>query len=265
MSKTAIGHSNLVDAAALSGSGWSTAHPITALQSSDLADYAETTSTTATIIIDHGAAQAAQVFALIAHNGVGAGATITVTRGTTSEGSDVYAGETLACWPFSPLGADRDGAHFGIFVVAATETSARYTKLVVTGDAVMRFGRLFVGQLFVPTWNPNYGATSDGWMPPNSAVDRLQNGADRSWSRRELRNAAFDIAAMQSAQASLLHEIVRTHGTTGEVVYVRSTTDRAAQQQYGFLGLLRTLSALESPFFNHRSAAISIDERGGAP
>ena len=265
MSKTAIGYGNLADLATLSGAGWSSAHPITELQTRDLAEYAETTGTTATITIDHGTAKGARVFALFAHSGVGASATIGVTRGTTSGGSDVYASDAEACWPFTPIDDDRDGSRFGLCVIAGAESTARYTQITVTGDAPMRFGRLFVGRLFVPTWNPNYGATSDGWMSPNSTVDRLQNGADRSWSRRELRNAAFDIAAMQSAQASLLHEIVRTHGTTGEVVYVRSTTDRAAQQQYGFLGLLRTLSALESPFFNHRSAAISIDERGGAP
>lgn len=265
MGKTAIGYGNLIDAATLSGSGWSVSHPITNLQTRDLAEYAETTGSTAEVIIDHGQDEAAQLFCLFAHAGVAADATIGVTRGTTSEGFDVFASDAEPCWPFSPLGGDRDGSHFGLFLIAPTETEARYTKIVVSGSATMRFGRPFVGRLFVPTYNPNYGATSDGWMEPNSVVDRLQNGADRVWASREQRSAPFDYSALTKEQGSLFHEIVRTHGITGEVVYLRDTVDRAAQQQYGFLALMRKLSQLENPFFNHKATAVALDERGGAP
>ena len=50
-----------------------------------------------------------------------------------------------------------------------------------------------------------------------------------------------------------------------EVVHVASSHDRAVQQQFGFLGTLRALGALENPFYGHRGMAVAIDERGGAP
>lgn len=261
---TGFGYGNLTDAATLSGSGWSVTHPLTELQSRDLAEYAETTGTTAEIVFDHGSAKAAAVFGLIAHTVTDASATIRVTRGTTSGAADVLDSGALTAWPFAPLDGDRDGSVFGLWVIEQ-ETTARYTKIAVSGSAVMRFGRAFVGRIFLPTWSPPQGRTSDGWIESMSTVDRMANGTDRVWQRRQLRTAAWDSEFMSPAEASLLTEIMRTHGTTGEVVYVRDRIDRAAQQQRGFLGLLRKLGALEYPHWRFNSAPIAIDERGGAP
>lgn len=262
---TGFGYGDLTLTSTISETGWSPSHPAANVKTRDLAEYAESTGNTATFTLDHGGAKAAQLFALFAHTCEDANATIGVTRGTTSGGFDVWASDAEDAWAFSPLGDDRDGSHFGLFLIAPAETIARYTQVVVTGSAPMRFSRLIVCPLFVPTYNPEYGKTVDDWMPQNSIVDRAENGADQAIARTELRSAAFDYSALTGDQASLFHEILRTHGVTEEVVYVRDSVDRAKQQQYGFLGLMRKLSALENPFYRHQSAAIAIDERGGAP
>lgn len=260
-----IGYSNYADAATLGGTGWSLTKPVTNLQDDDLAVYAETTGTTAEILIDLGSAKAPTLFALVAHTCTDASATITLTGGTSSGGSEVYAGSALPAWPFSPLDDDRDGSHFPLIVYAQSAGSARYWKLAAAGSSTMRFGRLWVSRVFLPDYSPEYGSISDGWMESYSTVDRGGNGADQSWSRRELRSVALEYPAMSQAQGSLWHEIQRAHGIASEVFYLADTQDRARQQQLSFLGLMRKLGPLENPFYRHNSAAVGIDERGGAP
>lgn len=258
-----LGYGNLGDDATLSGSGWSLTKPLANVQDEDLAVYAETTGSTATITIDLGSAQAPTLFALSAHSGVASSATLTLTAGSSSGASDLYPGTALAAWPFAPL--SYDGSHFPLIVYAPTAGSARYWQLVVAGSSTMRFGRLSIMKVLLPDYSPQYGQISDGWQESYSTVDRRGNGADLAWQRRELRSVALEYSAMSQAQGSLLHEIQRTHGITGEVFYLADTRDRARQQQLSFLGRMRKLGALENPFYARNSAAVAIDERGGAP
>lgn len=257
-----IGYSNLIDAATLSGSGWSTAHPITNLQDRRLWTYARTTGTSADIIIDHGSAKTMRIFGLVGQN-TGAADTVTVTAGTTSGGIDVYEGSALTCWPFTPL--DYDGGHFGVWVVLPQDISARYARIQVAGSGIIRVSRAVCCPALMFDYAPSYGRISDGWRDPNSTVERGDSGADSGWKRREQRQVPYDLSAITPESASLLHEILRTHSIVDEVVHVASSHDRAVQQQFGFLGTLRALGALENPFYGHRGMAVAIDERGGAP
>lgn len=260
MGKCTFAYGNLTDSSTLSGGSWSPA--LSNLQSRELAAYAESATNLATIDIDHGTAKAAQVFGLFAHNNVDTSSTITVTRGATSGGSDIYAGSALSCWPFTPT--DYAGSQFGIIVVAPQSTTARYTRIVVSmTSGTLRVGRLFVGPMVANARNV-VGLAND-WMQDFSQVDRTEAGADWATARPRLRHAVLEFAALSAAEASTLHEIQRTHGTTGEVVYLPDIDDRAHTQQYGFLGLMRALSKLEYVTRDLSAIAIAIDERGGAP
>jgi hypothetical protein len=159
-----------------------------------------------------------------------------------------------------------DGSQFGFWILAPTPNTARYTTITLAnGPASIRIGRTFVGPVFSPTRGVEYGDLSDGWQGPYSSVTRLMNGRDVSWRRRELRSAAIAYKLLETAEASLWSEIQRTHAVTEEVVFIRSMLDRALQQQYGFLGLMRDLNALESPMFRFQATGVVLEERGGAP
>lgn len=264
MSTPCIGFGNLTDSSTLSGSGWHSSYPLSNLQDRRLSRYAQTTGTTAEIIFDHGSAKGARVFCLFGHD-CGQLDTIAVTRGTTSGGTDVVNEAPVTVWPFTPIDEIYDGGHFGIFVILGSESSARYTKLEVSGSATMRFSRPFVGRLFEPTYSAESGKLEDGWQDPNSTLVRGESGADSPWSRPEQRMAPFEYSALTLTAGSQFHEIVRTHGITEELVYVRSLASRSVQQQYGFLATMQRLSALQNPFFGHNSAAVALIERGGAP
>ena len=263
MGKRAIGFGNLIDAATITASACESAHPITEVQTRELARYAKFTGASPVVNIDLLSTKAFQVICVIAHDIEAVTDTVVVECGSTVGGFDAHAGSTLSCWPFSPLNDDRDGSWFLIPVVLPSEISARHIELTFTTSAAPRIGRIFVGRMFEDC--VAYGQVSDDWQPTNSTVDRTENGADWATTRVELRAAAFGYGEMTPAQASLWREIQRTHGTTGEIIHIADTEDRAFTQQNGFLGLMRKLTALEYPNYAHRSNAVVLDERGGAP
>lgn len=263
MGKRGFGYCNLADAATVTASACQSTHPITEVQVRELAPYAEFISASPEIFLDLGSALPFQVVCIFAHTVEGASDTVKVDGGTTLGGSEVYVGSALSCWPFSPLDSDRDGSHFGIFVVLPAVITARYIKITLTTSAAPRIGRIFAGRLFEDCIE--YGDLADDWQAPNSTIERTESGADWPATRPELRFAPFVYSDMLHPNASLYHEIVRTHTITGEVVHIPDTEDRAVTQQYGFLATMRKLSALDYPKFARRSAAVGLDERGGAP
>lgn len=263
MKNVSIGYGNLVDAATVTGSGWA-GGPVTNVQVRTLATYAESNSATPVINLDHGSAKTVQCVGLFAHT-IPSGATVTVKRGTTSGAGDVATLGPITAGSFTPLDGVFDGKHFGIFLVFPTPNSARYTTVeFANGGSSFRLGRVFVGPMFTPDLNPEYGNWKDDWLADYSAVERSDNGADWVSARRRLRSVAFTFPMASLGEASTLHEIMRINGTTGEVMYIPDYDDLAATQQYGFLGMMRQLSALENPWPLKKGVAVVIDERGGA-
>lgn len=265
MGRIAFAYGNLTDSSTFSGGGWSVGNPLTNMQQRKLSSYAQASSSSPTdtqFIVDHGSAKAARVFGLFAHNIIDPAATITVSRGTTSGGAEVYNGSAVTCWPFTPINSVYS-SFFGIIVVTPAETTARYTKIAINGSSILRIGRLFIGPVFLSTYNAT--ALTDDWLPDFSTIERTESGADWVASRSRLRSAQIAHDAMLSEPASLMREIQRTHGITSEVVYIPDVDDPIRTQQYGFLGTMRTLSPLECNVIMRRGIAIGIDERGGAP
>jgi hypothetical protein len=267
MSRLGIAYSNLVDSSTLSTPGAAAAgHGVDQLQQWELAKYWEAASTGAndmTVRMDHGSAKPARVLLIVAWGGSG-DTTVTMMRGTTAGSSNEQSGLTVPAWAFAPLDDDRDGSHFIIPLVAPAETTARYTTVTFSGSTPVRVGRMFLGRLFVAPYAPNRGEMGEGWMSPNSTVDRTENGADWPHERTEMRHKEMTLRGLSAAQLSLLREITRTHGLHREVGYLPDINDRALSQQFGFLGLLRELSTLQRLGLDLGEYPIAIDERGGA-
>lgn len=267
-SSIGIGHSNLIDDATLStpGDPWSN---LAYLQNRALSLVARSASADAadTIIdIDLGSARTLQVLWFTAHN-LSSSATFVIECGTTLGGTDVYAGNEMPAWPFTPLNGVYSGRHFGFGLVMPAANSARWTRLRIINSTnpagYFQLGRIFIGPAFFPAISPT--KLDADWMPSLSTVERTEYGADSVDPRSPLRRAAVTFPALTEDEGSELHEIVRLHETTGEVVYIADRNDRARMQQYGFLAMFRELSKLEYPFYRHNGIALSFDERGGAP
>ena len=271
-SSIGIGHSNLTDSATLSGGDWASGYPLTNLQGAvgrALSSVARSESAAAsdTIIdIDHGSARTAQLLWIPAHN-LSSSATVVLERGTTPGGTDVYAGDELPAWPFAPLDGVYSGRHFGVGVVMPSANAARYTRVRIINSTnpagYVQLSRIFIGPAFFPAISPT--KLDADWMPSLSTVERTEDGADWVSKRQPLRRANVVFSALSYDEGSTLHEIVRLHETTGEIVYIAHRNDRARMQQYSFLGLLRELSRLDYPFWQHNGIALGFDQRGGAP
>lgn len=266
-------HSNLIDTSNLSGGSWTVSYPLTRLNAAisgralgmSIARSSSAAEADTIIDMDHGSAKAAQVLFIPAHN-LSSAATVRLERGTTAGGTDVYAGDDLPAWPFTPLDNVYNGRHFGVTIVTPVATTARYTRIRIkdAGNAAgyVQVIRPFLGQLFAPEHGPT--KLTHDWISL-SAVDRTEGGADWIYRRAPLRAANLVYGGLSQAESSQLHEILRLHDTTAEVVYVAERHDRAFQQQYGFLGLLRELSTLEYPWWTFQGIALGFDQRGGAP
>ncbi len=265
-----LGYNSLTPSATMGGGDWAAAYPLTNLQQRALARVARSTSTdTADTIVDwdHGSAMPAQVLWVHGHN-LSSSATFVVERGTTQGGADVYAGAELPVWAFMPLDGIYSGRHFGFGLVMPSSNSARWTRLRIINttnpDGYLQISSAFLGPGFFPD-TPNPTKLEDDWMSSFSTVERLGNGTDWVSKRRPLRAVSLVFGALTYADGSALKEIIRSHDTATEVVYVADRNDRVVQQQDGFLGLFKELSKLEYPFWQHNGIALGFEERGGAP
>lgn len=270
--KWAIAHSNLIDTASLSGGSWDPTWNLDKLKRRELALFAQSTSITiteCTVLCDHTTSKSARFFGLFGCYANHPSITVRVRRSNSSPtGSELYDSGHVPYWAFTPLNGVYSASHFGFFLMDDEHTSARYTSYEIdassSGQTSIRIGRPVIAPVFEPQYNPFYGKANDGWMEPNSRIIRAESGTDWPTKRREMRSVAYDMSVLSPAEASEFHEIQRLHSIVDEVVHIPNTTDRAIMQQYGFLGVMRKLSALEHPFFNHRAVAVAIDERGGA-
>lgn len=263
-----IGYSNLIDSATLSapGAAWSN---LAYLQNRALSLVATSASADAadTIIdIDHGSARTAQVVWITGHN-LSSSATFVIERGTTLGGTDVYAGNELPAWAFTPLNGVYSGRRYGFGDVMASANSARYTRVRILNSTnpagSVWLSRPFIGPMFLPAISPT--KLDADWQPSFSVVERTEFGADLVDSRPPLRRAGIVFGALTYDEGDQLHEIKGLHETTGEVVYVAHRHDRARMQRYGFLATFQALNKLEYPFHKHNGIALGFDERGGAP
>ncbi len=263
-----IGYGNLIDDATLTGGSWS-GYPLAYLQDGALSMVARSSSADEadTIIdFDHGSAVSMQVLWVPAHN-LSSSATFVVERGTTQGGTDVYAGEELPVWAFTPLDGIYSGRHFGFGLVMPAANSARWTRLRIINttnpDGYVQISRPFLGSMFLPTYPPTELKDK---LVNHSSIERLLNGTDWASKRRPLRSAALVFGALTYAEGSVFKEIQRIHDLASELVYIAHTYDRARQQQDSFVGLIDDdFGEMSYPFWEHNGVPIRLLERGGAP
>jgi hypothetical protein len=263
-----LAHGNLVDSSTITSLGSaSVGHGVEKLQERELAAYWQSASSGAsdcTLDFDHGSAKAARLFAFFAHD-LASTVTVDILRGSTQGSSGDLNLTGVAAWPFTPIDSVYDGGYFGVFVVAPATTTSRWTRVRFNSALAVRVGRPFIGPIEVPTYQPNFTDNADDWMPSLSSVDRTESGADWVHERPVLRRKPFTLRGLTPASASRMKEIVRTHNTTHEVVWLQNMQRPAYRQQDSFLGLFEKLAGVQPHAHNALAMGISINERGGAP
>lgn len=274
-----IGWPNRALSATLSGGSWTT---LANLNNSDYWRIARSTnaSTSSTVInIDIGSIQALRAIALAAHN-LSASASWRIKLGSTAGGNDIYDSGNQAVWAMAfdaeyswedqfwwegYTGSDdyTGSPHLACWPLP-NWYSARYARIEITDTdnaaGYVQIGKLFVGGGFQPALGAGYGGLSESWIDSSEMITSAA-GDESFISRRRLRQAQFQLDHLTaSAEFQSLYEMQRRQGLSGEVLFLPEPTSIAECQRRGFIGRLSELSAIEHPYYRHRSLALRIKE-----
>jgi hypothetical protein len=282
MTKLFLAWPNRVDSAVLSAGNWLAGLPRDNLLTRELtqvARSADATEASTRIDFDYGSVRAFRAFALVNHNLTRA-ATWRITLGSAPGASDIYDSGSLLAWRMSFDGDllewEESGwwegvgddeylrAPYAVLHVSSAYYSARYMRVQITDtsnpDGWVQLGRVFCGGGLSPTWNASHSGWSERWTDDQSVIQRADGGGEFYDPRRRSRVTQFSLDWMEPGEAAFAHEMQRRLGTTGEALWVPDADDLAYSQQYGFLGRLRQLSAIEYPYHNTRRLAFEIGE-----
>lgn len=280
MSNILIGFGNRVDAATLSGGGWRAALPLANLQDrrpTRVARSLDASPGNTFVSIDLGSARPVRAVGIVNHN-LSQAATLRLRASLASDLSAPQHDETIPAWSLTfdedlPWEADNwwtgtagDEYVRHPWVVAwmlPATISPRYLRIDIDDpgnpDGYVQLGRLFVGPAFQPALNASYGL-ADQWQDTGS-TERGLSGAVFATAGRRYRTTQMTLDWLEAGdEASRWWEMQRAAGRTGEVLYLPYPHDRQQTQRYGYLGVLRELSALEYPYFNVRKSALSLEE-----
>lgn len=256
-----FGFTNLCTlAGAVSGGSWLAGAPASNILTRDLAEVARSSDALAAstkMIIDWGSAQDARALAITFGN-LSAAAQIRWSRGSTSGGNEVVAGDLTDAWAINSA----DGSTYHNIVLHAATTSARYELIEIVdtanADGYVEMARLFIGDLTIHQYGPEAGL-QDVWRD-HSTVERSDSASLWSTRRRRLRSASFVLPALTLDEADAMHDMQQRVGTTEEVLYLPYMGDAAAMQRYGMVGVLEELSPIEYPYYRRRKLPLRITQ-----
>ena len=281
MANLFLGWPNRIDAGTLSGGSWDSTLALTNLQDRSLAVVArsaDAANASTKFNLDLGAAHSLRAFGIFNHN-LSQSAQVRISLGTTSGGTDVYAGSWVDAFEitfgsgsdewssynwWSPMSDDEYVRNpFAVIVVLAAFYSARYVTIEFddTGnsDGWVQLGRVFVGGGLYPAYNATYGL-EDGWVDGSQLVE-MESGREVAQVRRRRRTVRFALEVLsQASEFGVAHEMQRRLGTTGEILYVPNAADAVLTQRTGFLGRMRSINPIAYPSFRRRSMPVELIE-----
>jgi hypothetical protein len=278
MSNLVLAWPNRVGAATtVSGGSWSIAAQNVA--TADITQVARSTNATEAatqmrLALD--AARNIRVVSMVNHN-LSATAQWRVTIGTTAGASDLHDSGWLAVWSmtfdswieweaatwWSGAGLDEYlRAPFPVVHMLDDAVTAQhfsiYIRDVTNADGWVQLGRAFAGDAIQPTYNMSYGLSDE--IDDLSDITRAESGAVWTTDRRRLRRVSLVLDWLTDDEGAYLHEMMRVLGRTGEVLYYPYPDEPGRSQQYGFLGRLMEMSALEYPYHRVRRLPLRIQE-----
>ena len=274
-----LSYPNRATAATITGGSWSAALPAQNVADKQMWKVARSTDAllaSTKFTADFGAAKQVRCVSLANHN-LSAAATFRVTFGSTAGGSDVWDSGWKPAWrmAFDDLvewesvtwwtgvaGDEYLRSPYAVMAVADDIYSARYVTVEINdtanADGYVQIGRLFVGGFLQPTYNPEYGL-QDG-LRDLSTTDAAESGAFWGNEKRRLRYTSFVLGWVTPTDAAYLHEMQRTLGTIGEVLYIPYPENPGESQRWGYLGRLSELSAIDYPYYRVRSLPLKLEE-----
>lgn len=270
MATILLSYNNRSDVATLSGGSWLASLPLTNLQDRRLGKVARssnalTTSTTFDIDLGASATYPIGVYALVAHN-LSASATVRIrASGDPTFATSLYDSGTVSAWPAGLiptsllewensnfwLGTISDQARAGFrspyVCINTARTLARYHRVSISDttntDGYCQLGRLFLADIWSPTYNYQSGA-SLGWSDP-TVIDTSVGGTRYYDQRNRYRTFTFRLGWVTQTEAyTQAMEMQRLVGMSGEVLVIPDSADATNGLRRNFLGRMSSLKQL---------------------
>jgi len=283
MGNCMIAFPNRADTSVLSNGVWLAALPLQNLQSRVIGKVARSANTQAAstrLDIDLGRSTKTQVLALRNHN-LSQSASARVTASATPAFTSLdYDSGWRDVWPVVyPFGAleweddnwwsgkytkeEREGYITEWSLVLPKAKVSRYWRIEIRDldnpSGFVEFGRLFIGPAWQPVLNMSYGASIQ-WET-KTVVQEARSGAEYFDVRPPYRVEKFVLSWLKQDEAfTRAFEMQRQAGVHGELFFVHDPDDTVHALRRRFMGRLRTLNAIEYPYFATNSNAFEIKE-----
>lgn len=166
-------------------------------------------------------------------------------------------------WTGAPEGEDISGYTWTLPIILPTQHQVAGFLLEIddTGnpDGYVQIGRLFLGAGFQPVKNMSYGHRIG--YETDTAVQTAWSGAEHFDEKPLYRVQRLSLDNMDTDEGlASAFDLVRKVGVSKEVFYLHNPDDTIHKIRRSFLGRLRTLSPLESPYYNTTRMEFEIKE-----
>lgn len=279
MGNFALGWPNRIDTATVTASSSVGSLPVTNLQDKRIARVwrsGNCTGGSITIDIDLGATTTLQAVSM--HNvNFSSSATFQVTAGPTIGSSSAMDSGALSAVRMSLDASSLIWEDAGWWEGAGSEwlrnthpviylhpsvVAARWVRITITdtgnSDAFVQVGRVFCGPVLIPVRNDIYPRVS-GF---SDLTEFAMPGARFARQGRKRKRAELSLARCSVSEVRYLRGISRQDGTDADVLYLPSSTDAAAQQEFGFLGTITDgLSGLSQTGVDYYAGRLVLEER----
>lgn len=284
-----LSYPNRVDpATTVTGGSWLTTHPASNTQQLQITKLARSTNILPASTLMNFALQSydsynIRVVALANHNLIN-GAMWRISLGTTVGGTDLYTSGWITVNPagivYLPsymiddpdLGTNYDAIHVipeGVgFCSHVTVEIDCIDATGCIGGTHVQIGRVFIGNLWQPEFNADYGL-QDG-VNDLSTSQMSPSGVSWQVARRKVKTVAFNLSLLTQLKANYLADLYTHAGTVDEMMYLpgdptatsesgEEVTTAADVQRYGFIGRLAALGDIGYPSYNRRATQIKLE------
>lgn len=179
--------------------------------------------------------------------------------------STVYNSGSVQVHPTGVTEASSAGMRKNFFHKLTFAVAAQYWRVEVTNDGTNPDGYIKIGRLFVGTavWQPTINmlaGASLGWES-NAEITKALSGAEWISDTEAHRVFKFGLQIPESEALSNAFDLQRVAaGSRREVVAIWDSVDGVHSMRRSMFGRLRTLSAIEAPYYATSRTAFEIKE-----
>jgi hypothetical protein len=178
-------------------------------------------------------------------------------------------------WWYGTVAADQIGAFtpLAIYYPQSGNHTCQSLKIIITdqnnASNYIQIGRIFLGQVIMPTYNPEFGDITQGYTDLTD-IQRGQDGTKYFYKRQKMRTVNFTLKHLLQDEAFLgFYDAMRQVGLSGDMIYcfsqpqymgnLNNPVDKDFYAQT-FLCNFSELNPIEMPYVGFYSTVLKLEE-----